>query len=91
MDVSSKAITMQGQNNLLRDVGLKPIWDEEARQFYLGYIEESRVKKIWLEEEISIKEKVKLVNELGIAGVATWSRGFETDNIWEVIYGEVGE
>jgi spore germination protein YaaH len=91
MDVSSKAITMQGQNNLLRDVGLKPIWDEEARQFYLGYIEDSMVKKIWLEEEVSIKEKVKLVNELGISGVATWSRGFETENIWEVIYGEVGE
>lgn len=91
MDVSSKAITMQGQNNLLRDVGLKPIWDEEARQFYLGYIEDSRVKKIWLEEEVSIKEKVKLVNELGISGVATWSRGFETENIWDVINGEVGE
>jgi len=91
MDVSSKAITMQGQNNLLRDVGLKPIWDEEAKQFYLGYIEDSKVKKIWLEEEISIKEKAKLVNELGISGVATWSRGFETDNIWEIIFNEVGE
>ena len=91
MDVSSKAITMQGQNNLLRDVGLKPIWDEEARQFYLAYIEDSKVKKIWLEEEVSIKEKSKLVNELGISGVATWSRGFETNNIWEVIYSEVGE
>jgi spore germination protein YaaH len=91
MDVSSKAITMQGQNNLLRDVGLKPIWDEDARQFYLGYIEDSKVKKIWLEEEVSIKEKSKLVNELGISGVATWSRGFETNNIWEVIYSEVGD
>jgi len=91
MDVSSKAITMQGQNNLLRDVGLKPIWDEEAKQFYLGYIEDSKVKKIWLEEEVSIKEKAKLVDELGIVGVATWSRGFETNNIWEVISSEVGE
>ena len=91
MEVSSKAITMQGQNNLLRDVGLKPIWDQEARQFYLGYIEDSRVKKIWLEEEVSIKEKAKLVNELGISGVATWSRGFETNNIWDVIESEVGE
>lgn len=91
MDVSSKAITMQGQNNLLRDVGLKPIWDEEAKQFYLGYIEDSKVKKIWFEEEVSIKEKAKLVDELGIVGVATWSRGFETNNIWEVISSEVGE
>lgn len=91
MEVSSKAITMQGQNNLLRDVGLKPIWDEESRQFYLGYIEDSKVKKIWLEEEVSIKEKAKLVKELGISGVATWSRGFETDNIWDVIESEVGE
>lgn len=91
MDVSSKAITMQGQNNLLRDVGLKPIWDEAAKQFYLGYIEDSKVKKIWFEEEVSIKEKAKLVDELGIVGVATWSRGFETNNIWEVISSEVGE
>jgi len=91
MDVSSKAITMQGQNNLLRDVGLKPIWDEEAKQFYLAYIEDSKVKKIWLEDEISIKEKAKLVNELGISGVATWSRGFETNNIWDIISSEVGD
>jgi len=91
MDVSSITITMQGQENLLQKVGLKPIWDDEAKQFYLGYIEGSKVKKIWLEEEVSIKEKAKLVRELGISGVATWSRGLGTDNIWEVISEEVGD
>lgn len=91
MDVSSKTITMYGQNNLLKEVGLKPIWDDEAKQFYLGYIEDSKVKKIWFEEEISIKEKSKLVNELGISGVATWSRGLGPDSIWKIIAEEVGD
>lgn len=89
MDVSSKAITMHGQNNLLKETGLTTLWDEEAKQFYISYIKDLQVKKVWLEEEVSIKEKAKLVNELNLAGVSMWSRGFETENIWEVISDEV--
>ena len=91
MDVSSKSITMQGQNNLLKETGLTPLWDEEAKQFYISYIKDLQVKKVWLEEEVSIKAKVKLVNKLNLAGVAMWSRGFETENIWKIISDEVGE
>ena len=89
MDVSSKSITMHGQNNLLKETGLTPLWDEEAKQFYISYIKDLQVKKVWLEEEVSIKEKAKLVNKLNLAGVAMWSRGFETENIWKVISDEV--
>jgi spore germination protein YaaH len=91
MDVTSKSITMQGQNNLLKETGLIPLWDDEAKQFYISYILDSKLKKVWLEEEVSIKEKAKLVNKLNLAGVAMWSRGFETENIWEVISNEVGD
>ncbi len=89
MDVSSKSITMHGQNNLLKETGLTPLWDEEAKQFYISYIKDLQVKKVWLEEEVSIKEKAKLVNKLNLAGVAMWSRGVETENIWKVISDEV--
>jgi len=91
MDVTSKTITLKGQENLLNDIDVKPIWDEESKQFFVSYIKDSKVKKVWLEEEISIKEKTKLVNELNLAGVAMWSKGFETENIWEIISDEVGD
>ncbi|MDM8534501.1 glycosyl hydrolase family 18 protein, partial [Clostridiaceae bacterium HSG29] len=91
MDVTSKTITLKGQRNLLGDVDVKPIWDDVAKQFFISYIKDSKVKKVWLEEEVSIKEKVKLVNSLNLAGVAMWSRGFETENIWKIISDEVGD
>jgi len=91
MDVTSKTITLKGQRNLLNDIDVKPIWDDKAKQFFVSYIKDSKVKKVWLEEEISIKEKTKLVNELNLAGVAMWSKGFETENIWKIISDEVGD
>ena len=91
MNVTSKTITLKGQRNLLNDIDVKPIWDDEAKQFFISYIKDSKVKKVWLEEEMSIKEKAKLVNNLNLAGVAMWSKGFETENIWKVISDEVGD
>lgn len=89
MDVSSKAITMHGQKNVLEKQNIKPLWDADARQFFISYIEDGFVKKIWLEEEVSIQAKASLVKKHNLAGVATWSRGFETSNIWEVIEKEL--
>lgn len=91
MNVRSKSITMKGQKNLLSQVNFKPIWDESSKQFYISYIMDSKLKKVWLEEKNSIKEKLTLVRELNLAGASMWSRGFETENIWDVINSEIGD
>lgn len=85
MDVDSKAITMETVNNILRDEDIIKLWDEEAGQYYAVYMKDNKLHKIWIEDEESLKIKTELVNKYNLAGVAAWRRGFETNNIWEVI------
>lgn len=40
---------------------------------------------VWLEDARSIEEKMKIVAEYDLAGVAAWSLGGEYPQVWEVI------
>ena len=60
-------------------------WNKKVHQNYGKYEEGNDVYEIWLEDADSIAEKVKLVPEYGLAGVAEWKLGFEDSSIWSVI------
>lgn len=85
MSVKSGVLNMPNAEKFIREKNLNLIWDENARQYYAGYIENGALKKIWFENAASIKEKASLVNELELGGVAVWRRGFETQDVWGVI------
>ncbi|MDK2918826.1 MAG: hypothetical protein PWQ37_1559 [Candidatus Petromonas sp.] len=85
MDVRSKAITMETVNEILKKKNITKLWDEKSGQYYVVYIEDNKLHKIWVEDSKSIRLKAQLVNKYGLAGVATWRRGFETDDIWDTI------
>jgi spore germination protein YaaH len=40
---------------------------------------------MWLEEEKSIEEKLKVIHQFDIAGIAEWKLGLEKQTIWDVI------
>jgi len=44
-----------------------------------------------LENEASIEEKMKLVPQYELGGVAAWKLGLERPSIWEIISKYVGE
>jgi len=87
--VTSKTITMDEINKIIKNKSLKPIWDEESSQNYVEYTENGSTYKIWIEDASSIQEKVSLVNKYDLAGVASWRMGFETNDIWKVISNEL--
>ena len=60
-------------------------WKEEERQNYSEYYKNGSNYKMWIEDEKSITEKLNLANEKEVAGVAFWMKGYETDEIWNVI------
>ena len=37
---------------------------------------------MWIEDEKSLKEKISLIKNNNLAGVASWEKGMETDNFW---------
>ncbi|SHJ54634.1 glycosyl hydrolase family 18 protein [Paramaledivibacter caminithermalis] len=85
MDVKSKAVSMNVVRNILNRNDIIKLWDKEAGQYYAVYIEDNKIHKIWVEDTKSIKLKTDLVKKYNLAGVAAWRRGFEIQEIWDVI------
>ena len=67
--------------------GIEWTWNNETAQYY-GDIANSdgSVTKIWLEDAESIAAKLAVMKANNLAGVAAWRLGFETPDIWDVIY-----
>ena len=84
-NVSSEALGMDGADERLANNGVEAAWDEETRQYYGEFEYEGSTYQIWLEEEQSIEEKMTLIREYGLAGVASWRLGYERSSIWDVI------
>lgn len=60
-------------------------WQEELGQYYGEMEAEGGMYYLWMEDERSIGEKVALIDEYGVAGVACWKLGFEPESIWEIV------
>lgn len=83
--LSSEALSMASAESVIEQYGAEPVWDEETGQYYIEYERDGAVYKMWQEEERSIEEKMKVIHDAQIAGVAAWRLGYETPEIWNVI------
>ncbi|MBH5320238.1 glycosyl hydrolase [Paenibacillus sp. GSMTC-2017] len=83
--VSSKAIGMEKVKTIIAEKQLKPIFDEAAGQNYVEFKEDGALKRIWIEDDTSMKARVEIVHKYDLAGVATWARSFQTPSIWQTI------
>ena len=83
--VSSKAVGMDTVRQLIKERNLKPVLSEETGQHYVEYKEDGTLRKIWIEDAHSIRARAALVKKYGLAGVASWQRGFAADDIWRVL------
>lgn len=45
---------------------------------------------MWIEDIDSLKEKISLIKEHNLAGVASWQKGMETDELWQMLKQELG-
>jgi len=87
--VSSRSIFMSRVERTIKEQNLTPVFDPEAGQNYVEYKEGAAVKKIWIEDAVSIKSRVELAKRYDLAGVASWRRGFESPDIWDAIQSEL--
>jgi spore germination protein YaaH len=83
--VKSKAASMETVNEILKEKDLEKVLDENSGQNYVEYVENDETKKIWIEDATSMKGRMDIINKYNLAGVASWRRGFETEDIWNVI------
>jgi spore germination protein YaaH len=83
--VTSKAVSMEVVQKLVKDKKLTPTLDAASGQNYVQYKEGEATIKIWIEDAQSIQRRMDLAKKLDLAGVASWSRSFETPDIWNLI------
>ena len=79
--VKQSAIPMKEIDNILTS-NISKQWDENLKQYYAEYKDGSYTKKIWIEDEKSLKEKISLIKENNLGGVASWAKDMETNNFW---------
>lgn len=81
--VSSKAIGMKDQESVLLGKDPEYVFDEKAGQMTANFRENGAMKRIWMEDEASIKARMQIIRKYKLAGLASWRRGFETEIFWQ--------
>jgi spore germination protein YaaH len=87
MKVTSDAITMHKMESILENGDYNVLWDEAAGQNYISFIDstDNAVKKIWIEDEESLRVKLSMVHKYNLKGIASWRRGYELESIWPML------
>lgn len=84
-NVTSEALGMDSADQRAANNEVEPTWDEETHQYYIELEYEGCIYQMWMEEERSIEEKMKLIKQYDLAGVAAWRLGYERSGVWDVI------
>ncbi len=85
MKVDSQAFGMAAARSKVDEAGAELTWNDELKQNYATWTIENTTYEIWLEDEKSIEEKLKLMKEYKLAGVSAWALGQESPEIWNLI------
>jgi spore germination protein YaaH len=83
--LSSEVYSMANEEKLMSANQVTPVWDDTTGQYYANYQVDGIGYEMWLEEDKSIEEKMKLIDEFDLAGVACWKLGLEKQSIWDTI------
>ncbi|MDO4648125.1 MAG: glycosyl hydrolase family 18 protein [Eubacteriales bacterium] len=83
--LSSEAVGMSRAAELVAENHAETYWDTNVLQTVASYETAEASYKIWMEDQASIAEKVKLIPKYQLAGVAAWKLGLEDSSIWATI------
>lgn len=69
--------------------GVEKKWDDNLKQYYVEYTDGGNKKQIWIEDIKSLEAKISLVNENKLAGIGSWQKDMESDEVWNMIKEEL--
>ncbi|HIU75665.1 MAG TPA: glycosyl hydrolase family 18 [Candidatus Pelethocola excrementipullorum] len=82
---TSEVLGMDGADSYIQEHQMTKEWDPELGQNVAISEDDSARYTIWVEDEQSIEEKMKVIQSHGLAGVAEWRLGLERNTVWEII------
>lgn len=90
-DIISRGTVDMKEIDRVLPSGVEKTWDNELKQNYVEYMDGANKKQIWIEDVDSLKAKVSLVVENKLAGVASWRKDMESDDVWQMLKAELSE
>lgn len=83
--ITSEVLGMDGAKNYAKENQMTETWDASLGQ-NVATVETSDARyTIWIEDEQSMEEKLKVIQSADLAGVAEWKLGFECADVWSLI------
>lgn len=83
--ITSEVLGMDGAKNYAKENQMTETWDASLGQ-NVATVETSDARyTIWMEDEQSMEEKLKVIQSADLAGVAEWMLGFECADVWSLI------
>ncbi len=76
---------MQTVEDRYTENGAQAVWSEEDGQYVAQYESGGKTYKMWIENEVSLEEKLKVMQEHELAGAAYWKLGLERQQAWDTI------
>lgn len=89
--LSSKAVSMNEAKIQIAENNAAGEYDSKFLLMKYTWEKKSKTYMLWLEDTNSIKTRVSLAKKYNLAGVASWRRGFESEDIWLAIQEEINK
>ena len=83
--ITSKAMGIADAKKWIDNNQVELTWQADTAQYYGEKQTNDGAWFLWMEEERSLKEKMNVVRQNDLAGVACWKLGFEDSAAWDSI------
>ena len=87
---TSNALSMKNIDTVVPEDAERK-WNDDLKQNYVEYTDEDNKKQVWIEDINSLKAKLSLITENNLAGVGSWAKDMETDNVWQLFKTELSK
>lgn len=83
--ITTNVYSMKNSQDFISKYRLTPVLDEVAGQNYVEMTSGNTTYKLWIEDATSIANRADIVTKYNLAGITAWQKGFETEDIWQVL------
>lgn len=82
--LTSMALRMREVPSYLEKYQLEPGWNSELGQYYAEFTIDGDLARIWIEDIESTSLRLDSLSGYGLAGIAAWRLGMESEEVWPV-------
>ncbi|MCR5669618.1 MAG: chitinase [Butyrivibrio sp.] len=90
-ELSCETVSMKMAKDFIANNSMEMTWDASAGQNYGEFTtDDGTYTQLWMEDAVSLSQKIDSMKAHNVAGIAEWCLGMETPDVWDVISGYIG-